>query len=76
MKLFVVVYIFGLVAGSIGPSPLSMKECEKLIASELASCDDSNAPADAPFRCSDIKLQCEYLAEHPEIQYRLEQSDG
>ncbi len=76
MKLYLVIFIHGLVAGSVGPTPLTLANCEAYAAQRMAACDDSKASADTDFTCADITLKCEYHAKHPEIEYRLDGEDN
>lgn len=64
LKLWMVLYLAGVVVGSSGPLPYGMAECERKAAEELRTFDWSLF-AEEGFDSDDVRISCEFHAEDP-----------
>ncbi len=64
MKLFIVIYIAGLIGGTIGPLPYDFKECKRRAAEKMAEFDQKVITPEG-YRASDVKLICEWHVNRP-----------
>jgi len=59
MNLYIVIYIAGLIGGTVGPLPYGLKECQQRAVETLAEVDP-NVVTPQGYRGSDVKMVCEW----------------
>lgn len=64
MKLYIVIYLAGLVGGTVGPLPYGFDECQRRAAEKQAEADPSVVTPQG-YRASDVKLVCEWHSTRP-----------
>lgn len=65
MKLYIVVYIAGLIGGTVGPLPYGPDECARRVAEQHAALNrDLTTPQGFTWR--DIRFECEWHAVRPD----------
>lgn len=69
MKLFMVIYFAGQVAGSVGPLPYGIEECRQRSADILAH-GNKDVTTSEGIRLNDVKFDCQFLNERPTISER------
>ena len=74
MKLWMVIYITGQVAGSIGPLPYGEDECLRRSADRANQC--TNSPKALPLTCEDIAFKCENSDTRPQTTFVAPNTKG
>jgi hypothetical protein len=67
MKLYIVIYLAGLIGGTIGPLPYDMEECQRRVAAEMAQVDPTITTPNG-FSAKDVRLACEWHEVRPGTQ--------
>lgn len=65
MKLYIVIYIAGLIGGTVGPLPYGIAECESR-ATELNALPRPNVVTPQGYTAADVLFACEWHATRPE----------
>lgn len=64
MKLFMLIYLGGILVGSIGPLPYDKEECEARAADKMAGGNPEVVTPDG-WRLKDIEIKCDYFDGRP-----------
>ena len=67
MKLFMVIYVSGLIGGTIGPLPYDETECERRAVRLMNLCDPTKTAHGRT--CADIRFKCERHNSRPVITF-------
>ena len=64
MRLYIVIYLAGLVGGTVGPLPYDEAECERRVSAQMASLD-RGVTTPSGYTADDVDLRCEWHTERP-----------
>lgn len=64
MKLYLVIYMAGLIGGTVGPLPYGIEECHSRASEILAQLDQSVITPQG-FTAKDVRLECEFHDTRP-----------
>lgn len=69
LKLYIVIYVTGQIAGTVGPLPYGVEECEKRTQAHMAKVDPTIVTPDG-YSAKDVRLSCEWHILRPENEFK------